>query len=156
MTISLIALANASGTVKFNKKKKYNKAYYSNIVNHLYSTVSRKFLNGDYDAYIKDFHSSGCFNPKLILLEYRITLHDSIDYDDINSIRERIASYYTDIMHYDACSTSLGDVFNDQVFVENNGKFRVKQLRLTLMVTANNSLFNILMRYPKFREKLFP
>lgn len=156
MATSLIALANASGTVKFNKKKKYNKAYYSTIVNHLYSTVAKKFMNGDYDAYIKDYHSSSYSSPELIFLEYRITLHDSIDYDDINFIRERIASYYTDIMHYNACSTSLGDIFNDQVFVKNNGKFRVKQLRLTLMVAANNSLFNILMRYPKFREKIFP
>ena len=154
MTISLIALANASGTVKFNKKKKYNKAYYSNIVNHLYSTVNKKFLNGDYDAYIKDFHSNSHFNPGFIFLEYRITLHDSVDYDDINSIRENISKYYIDIMHYNTCSTSLGDIFNDQVFVGNSGKFRVKQLRLTLMVVPDNPLFNLLMRDYKFRAKL--
>ena len=146
MATSLIALANASGTVKSNKKK-FKTGYYATIVNHLYSTVAKKFMNGDYDAYIKSYHSSSYFSPELIFLEYRITLHDSIDYDDINSIRERIVDYYTDVMHYDACSTSLGDIFNDRVFVENNGKFRVKQLRLTLMVTTNNSLFNILMRY---------
>lgn len=154
MTISLIALANASGTVKFNKKKKYNKAYYSNIINHLYSTVNKKFLNGDYDAYIRDFYSNSYLNPGFIFLGYRITLHDSVDYDAINYIRENISKYYIDVMHYNACSTSLGDIFNDQVFVESNGKFRVRQLSLTLMVVPSNPLFNFLMKDYKFRAKL--
>lgn len=153
MTTSLIALANTSGTM-ISTKKKYNKAYYSNILNHLYSTVNRKFLNGDYNGYFEYGHSEDCLEPRYVFLEYRITLHDSIDYDDIVFIRENIVKYYIDVMHYSACSTSLGDIFNDQVFVENNGKFRVKQLRLTLMVVPSNPLFNFLMRDYKFRMKL--
>lgn len=153
MTVSLIALANTSGTM-IPTKKKYNKAYYSTILNHLYSTVNRKFLNGDYDGYFEYDRSGGYSKPEHIFLEYRIMLHDSIDYEDIMFIRENIVKYYIDIIHYSACSTSLGDIFNDQFFVENNGKFRVKQLRLTLMVVPDNPLFNILMKNYEFRAKL--
>ena len=153
MTTSLIALANISGTM-ISMEKKYNKAYYSTILNHLYSTVNRKFLNGDYNGYFEYSRSEDCLKPRYVFLEYRIMLQDSIDYDDIIFIRENIVKYYIDVMHYNACSTSLGDIFNDQVFVENNGKFRVKQLRLTLMVVPSNPLFNSLMRNYKFRMKL--
>lgn len=156
MATSLIALANASGTVRANKKK-FKRGYYSTIVNHLYSTVAKKFMNGDYEltnrinkVTRKDSSGTSSKYVHFIFLDFRITLHDSIDYEDFELTRQRISTYYIDIMHYDDCFIKLGDVFN------NDGKFKTKQLGLTLMVVDNNSLFNILMRYSKFREKMFP
>ena len=162
MTTSLIALANASGTVRTNKKK-FKRGYYSTIVNHLYSTVSKKFMTGDYElthrtnkVTCRDSSGTSSKYVQFIFLDFRITLHNSIDYEDFELTRQRISTYYMDIMHYDDCFVKIGDIFNNEAYMDSKGRFRTKQLGLTLMVVDNNSLFNILMRYPKFREKIFP
>ena len=133
---------------------KRKKEFYDKMINHIISTISNRFKNGEYELTVNDNSRLG-EREYLAFLNFRLNVQYRLSYNEFCSIRKEIYSHYTSTIKTDSIMCYLTDNDYDLPDINNcTDEFYVHTININIMVSTRNQLFIELAKDSKFRRKL--